>query len=122
MQDRKGIATRLMANEYAQPALVPATPWLGNAAPAAPRASVRASPGGGYEVAIEAAPGNGDAAAWLHAVWTRQAGEWRFETLPATRATLRLTGDTRRAPDSVFVSTVNRLGIESARVRAAVAP
>jgi hypothetical protein len=36
MQDRDGLATALRSGAYAEPALVPATPWLDERVPAAP--------------------------------------------------------------------------------------
>lgn len=111
MQDRKGIAERLARVEYARPALVPATPWLGSQPPAPPRAtllSVDRAP----QLRFAPAPD-----AWIHAIWTRHGGEWRFATLPAASGRMRLD-----APDAIVASTVNRLGIESARVPVGTRP
>jgi uncharacterized lipoprotein YddW (UPF0748 family) len=74
MQDRDGIATRLRETSYAQPALVPASPWLGDPAPAA--AALRRD--AGNRLRIE---GGAGAARW--AVWRRDtAGRWRLGVQP----------------------------------------
>ncbi len=83
MQDRDGIATRLRAGAYAQPALVPATPWL----------SIGSD-------TTHAAP-------WLWSLWRRRAGQWRFEVQAGT-APVALGSD-----DQVVLRRVDRLGRES---------
>ena len=96
MQDRDGVATQLQAIAYAQPALVPATPWLDNAAPAAP--TLRPVAGG---VLIE--PGAGEAATrW--AVWRRIGGQWRFAVLPPQQRLIAVQG-----ADLLAVSAVDRV-------------
>ena len=67
-QDREALATQLALGAYAQPALVPATPWLPADAPAAP--VLRRV---GERLRIEQGAG---AARW--AVWRRIAGRWQF--------------------------------------------
>ena len=96
MQDRDGVATQLQAIAYAQPALVPTTPWLDNAAPAAP--TLRPVAGG---VLIE--PGAGEAATrW--AVWRRIGGQWRFAVLPPQQRLIAVQG-----ADLLAVSAVDRV-------------
>jgi uncharacterized lipoprotein YddW (UPF0748 family) len=74
MQDRDGIVARLRDGPYAQPALVPATPWLGDAAPAA--ASLKRDVAGRLRI-----EGGAGAARW--AVWRRDtSGAWRFAVQP----------------------------------------
>ena len=102
MQDRDGIATLLQRGPYATPALVPATPWLDDQPPPAPRLRLA-----GARVAIE--PGVGEAAArW--AVWRRVGGAWVFAVLPAARRSIALDG-----ADAVVVSAVDRVGNVGAR-------
>ncbi len=101
MQDRDGIATLLQMGPYAQPALVPATPWLDATPPPAP--TLRHS---GARVAIE--PGAGEAAT-LWAVWRRVGGVWRFEVLTGTERSLAANG-----ADLLAVSAVDRTGNQSA--------
>lgn len=98
-QDRKAIATNLRPL-YAPPALLPASPWMKVAAPAAPKLT-RA----GDTVKVAGL----DAHAAQLAVWRRENGAWRFSVLPANTATLA-------AGEALVVSAVNRAGVESARV------
>jgi uncharacterized lipoprotein YddW (UPF0748 family) len=101
MQDRDGIATLLQMGPYAQPALVPATPWLDATPPPAP--TLRAS---GSQVTIE--PGAGETAA-LWAVWRRTAGVWRFDVVVGTERRLAANG-----AELLAVSAVDRSGNQSA--------
>jgi len=103
MQDRDGIATRLQAGAYAQPALVPATPWLDPMQPGVPellaagqgRASLR--------------PAAGDAPRrW--AVWRRAGGAWRMHVLPGAERSLDIAG-----ADMLVVSAVDKVGKLSPR-------
>lgn len=97
MQDRDGIATLLRQGPYAQPALPPATPWLGDRAPPAP-----ALRGGGARVEIVPATG---AAVARWAVWRQRGGRWQFDVLAPATTVLDATGAER-----VAVAAVDRLG------------
>jgi uncharacterized lipoprotein YddW (UPF0748 family) len=101
MQDRDGIATALRSGLYAQPALVPALPWLDALPPGTPL--LRAT---GARVEIEAAPG---AAVARWAVWRRGAdGGWRFSVQPLHERTLA-----REAAAVLAVQAVGRTGLLS---------
>jgi len=101
MDNRKGIVEKL-APLYAVPALVPASPWLGTKAPAAPVLALAAA----NQVRITATPD-----ATLFAIWTRRGTQWSFAVQPARRTTLALAPGV----DAVVVSAVNRLGNEGPR-------
>ena len=101
-QDRDGIATKLKAGAYAQPALVPASTWLDNQAPPAPRLSAA-----GKQVRLMPAVGE---PAWLWAVWRRIGGVWKFAVLPGRELSVDAEG-----ADAVVVSAVDRVGNTSAR-------
>ena len=72
MQDRDGLVARLRDGPYAQPALVPATPWLGDAPPDGVRLQRE-----GTRLRIE---GGAGAARW--AVWRRSGTGWTFAVQP----------------------------------------
>ncbi|MFL6708271.1 MAG: glycoside hydrolase family 10 protein [Massilia sp.] len=111
MDNRKGITDQLKTSHYAGPALVPATPWLGNTAPGAPQVRAKREHNG---VSLKLAPGTGNT---QYAIWTHYGTHWRFAVVPATTDNLLLADDPQLgAPSSVFVNAVNRLGIESAPV------
>ena len=113
MQNRKGIGDQLRGGCYASPALVPATPWLGKDTPGTPSvAAVRK----GNAVMLKLAAGKANA---TYAIWSRYQGQWRFAVAPASRVDWSVPDDARLGPaDAVFVSAVDRLGNESARVQA----
>ncbi len=118
MENRKGVSDQLKAQAYQYAALVPATPWLGAAAPLAPAVTARRD---GAGLALKLAPGAGKAVAQF-AVWSRYGNEWRFAVAPGTRTELRLPDDgPAGAASAVVVSAVDRLGNESVRVTVAAA-
>ena len=108
-QDRRGIAQRLRA-AYENPALVPATPWLANRAPAAPAVNARIDANG-----VRVTTTNAEAP-WLLATWALYGEAWRFFVLARGEGSIprEYTGKPLR---DLVVSSVDRTGIESARVR-----
>lgn len=101
MEDRAGLAGRLAAEAYAEPALTPACPWLGGQPPAPPRLVDEA---GGWRLVS----GEGSTV-WRWAIWRRHSGRWRFEVQPGAQT--RVEGPA----DALVVSAVSRLGHESER-------
>lgn len=113
MQNRKGIGDQLRTISYLGPALVPATPWLGNDTPGAPTV-VAARKGNGVYLKLAAGKSNAQ-----YAVWSRYGNQWRFAVVPASRVDWSVPDDAKLGqPDLVVVSAVDRLGKESARVQA----
>ncbi len=111
MDNRKGIVDQLMANSYAGAALVPATPWLGAQAPSAPQLAARRGAGA---LVLKLAGGPG---ALQTAIWARYGNNWRFTVAPAGSAEWSVPDDATTGPASaVYVSAVDRLGNESARI------
>ena len=113
MENRKGISDQLRTASYAVPALVPATPWLGNDAPGAPSvAAVRKGP----SVYLKLVAGKANA---MYAIWSRFGNQWRFAVAPASRVDWAVPDDAKfGAADAIVVSAVDRLGNESPRVEA----
>ncbi len=100
-QDREGLATALAQGAYAQPALVPATPWL--SAPAVGVPGLRRLSG---RVRIEPAVAAAAPVRW--AVWRRHAGatpRWAFSALPPGVQEIDPAG-----ADLVWVQGVDRVG------------
>ena len=112
MDNRKGIVDQLKANAYQNAALVPATPWLGAEAPAAPVVQARRD-GGVLKLAL--APGAGKPVA-QYALWARYGTQWRFAVVPGARTEWALADDATGPVNAVVVSAVDRLGNESERV------
>ncbi len=118
-QNRQEIATRLAASAYAEPALVPATPWLELAAApmpqltARPRGDARDAPGVHF-VDVKFAAGSEVS---VLTIWRRYGREWRFTTQPVSQTVIDLSTDTRLGEISeVVVSLVNRAGEEGPRL------
>ncbi|WP_307735330.1 glycoside hydrolase family 10 protein [Massilia soli] len=111
MQNREGIADQLHAVHYTVPALVPATPWLGNMAPGTPTVRATRAAGG---VKLKMAPGK---AAAQYAIWSRHGDQWKFAVAPGAATEFTVADDATLGPASaVFVSAVDRLGNEGKRV------
>lgn len=87
---------------YREPALVPASPWLGGGRPGRPRVTLS-----GSELAME--PSGGPAPMWW-VVQARRGAAWSTEVVPGWRRSLTLSGE--GAPEEVRVSGVSRVGIE----------
>jgi uncharacterized lipoprotein YddW (UPF0748 family) len=97
MQDRDGLASALQRGLYAQPALVPASPWLDEQPPPAPTLQREAA---GWRIV----PGAGEAATrWV--VWRRSAGQWTLALHAAHERVVASAGAERLA-----VAAVDRLG------------
>ena len=112
MENRKGLSDHLTRSHYATPALVPATPWLGNTAPAAPAVAARRN---GVFVDLKLTPAP---AIQHYAIWSRHGDEWRFAVAPGAKTEWNV-GDNANA---VVISAIDRLGNESVRVQAWKAP
>lgn len=112
--DPGGIARRLRAGPYAQPALVPDAPWRREAAPEAPRAR-RGVDG---QLHLQA---DGTLSHWV--LWQRQQGQWTLELRPTqpgrpganTRPQVHATSVIVTG-DAVVASVVRPQGPESERV------
>lgn len=98
LQDRRGIATTLAEGLFREPALVPASPWLGADAPKAPAVSVADG-----EPAFAPTPG---AAVW--AVQTRKGDAWTTRIVPAPASPLRIP---RAEADAVVITPIGRTGV-----------
>ena len=112
MQNRAGLADRLKANSYQSAALIPASPWLGDDAPAAPTVALKRGTGG-LTVSL-GTPKN----AVQYAIWARYGEEWRFTVAPAARGEVVLADDAGVPARAVVVTAVDRLGNESQRASA----
>ena len=111
MENRQGIGDQLKAVHYTAPALVPATPWLGNSAPGTPTVRATRGPGG---VRLKLGAGRANA---HYAIWSRHGNEWKFAVAPATATEFHVADDARFGHASaVFVSAVDRLGNEGKRI------
>ncbi len=109
-KDYGGI-TGPLANTYGDPALVPATGWLGGTPPPAPSVRLLRSAANSPSIRIELATGD---VPWLLTVWGRYGSTWRFFTLPGGAGTIPAQSGGNPL-GSAFVSAVGRTGLESPR-------
>jgi hypothetical protein len=105
MESRDGLSERLAAESYDRPALVPAAPWLGTAAPGQPVVSVRSRTALGTE--LEVAPiGTEEVFHWT--VRSRIGQQWTSQVVPGWKRMLTLPGN----PEQIVVTAVGRTGNE----------
>lgn len=103
-QNRREIATRLAAESYAEPALVPASPWLGDAVPPVP--TLRHD---GNSVTVGS---TFDDTQWL-LVWRLDGGAWRLSIQRATNKPIAVTINSGAI--AVAVAMVSRTGVVGPR-------
>ena len=101
-----------LAPLYAEPALVPASPWLDATPPPRPLATLVSS-GATGELYVRLTPAKGEPP-WLWVVRTLQGGRWTTEILPNEVRSHRLAGDGDF--ERVVVNAVDRVGNMSAPV------
>ncbi|MFN8580528.1 MAG: family 10 glycosylhydrolase [Gemmatimonadaceae bacterium] len=133
VKDVDGLDERLLAGPYAQPALVPASPWLGAEVPLPPEVSMTAVDGTPRLVitpaaatATEASGGRDGNEALRPRWWTIRVlidGEWRAAIVDARQREVVLPSvATGGPPARVVVSAVDRVGNESATVVLSTSP
>lgn len=109
-QNRKQIATRLGAEKYQAPALVPASPWLASSQLSAPQLGLSADKKS-LRVEVE-----NSSTLRLLAIWKRYGPTWRFSVQPISAPGIALTADAEYgALLQVVVSSIDRTGQESPR-------
>ena len=118
MRDVDSVNAKLGAL-YAEPALVPASPWLDRVPPKRPSV-VLASDSATGEPLVRLASARGERA-WLWVVQSRRGGEWTTRILPGASRVHRIQGDTL-SPDLVYVRSVDRTGNASGAVKVAIPP
>jgi len=109
-KNANGIADAL-AETYAAPALIPASPWLDPATPAAPAVAIVGLGGDAY---VEMQPGNDVLPAhWIVHTYRPSSG-WTTELLPGWRTTYDVTDPTAT---ELAVAAVSRVGVEGPAAR-----
>lgn len=114
--NRDGLTDKLKAGVYQEPALVPASPWLGDEAPAMPEVVAKRN---GQRVALELKSGDGKPP-WLWVVRTRSGDVWTTEIVPGRETRKLLTAEDGATAEEVAVSAVTRLGREGEIVKVRV--
>ena len=107
MQNPDSLDQRLLREVYAEPALVPASPWLDATVPGTPSVLLRDDPAAGGAVAELTPASTRDA--WLFVVQSRTPAGWTTQILPAAERRVRFPV----RPLEVRVKVVDRTGNES---------
>lgn len=111
LRNQAGVADTVTARAYTYFALPPHTPWLDDAAPAAPVVVFDAAR---HRIRLEKAGGEGPL--W-YVVWLRLSGVWYAEVVSAHQKEYELLRQPGVLPDEVAVTAVDRSGNESRPTR-----
>lgn len=109
MQNRQGLNDALLQGVYAEPALVPATPWLDATPPAAPKLKLTRTGTGDAELTWDE---GGREKAWLWVARFKSGDTWTTQIFPSAQ-TSRLVASLPAGTDTVALSAVDRCGNES---------
>lgn len=105
LMDNRTLANSLAA-EFAQPALVPACPWLGSIPPSSPSLKVVSS----KPLQVRWTPGEGEPVRWWVLQYQTRTG-WQTEILAAEQRARNFKGGD---PQAIAVTAVSRTGVASA--------
>jgi uncharacterized lipoprotein YddW (UPF0748 family) len=100
-----------LSRVYEEPALIPASPWLGGKKPGRPIVALRTDAATGDRL-VSLTPAKGESV-WLWTVRTQANGTWQTEIIPGWQRRHRLPS---ADADRVLVSAVSRTGMESATI------
>jgi len=116
LQNRGGLDDRLIEGPYAAPALVPASPWLDNRPPSAPRARAQVDTLSGRTTVTIAPVGTTPVRLWV--VRSRFADAWTTSVVPSSvREHSFAASDASARPDLIVVTAIGRTGMESSETR-----
>ncbi|HET8654446.1 MAG TPA: family 10 glycosylhydrolase [Longimicrobiaceae bacterium] len=105
LEDPDSLDEKLLSDAYAEPALIPASPWLGADKPGRPVLALRARTADSLAVSMRPV---GREPVWWWAVRARVAGAWSVQVLPGDYGLARVPA----AADVVEISGVSRTGVE----------
>src|SRR4051812_9791118 len=117
MKNSGGIADKLKSGLYAEPALVPESPWLGEESPGKPVISAKRI-GDGVLVQIKKGARK---APWQWLVRMKTADGWTTKILPGQDSEVKIALPSGTNVEAVAVSGVSRLSREGDAARAKVA-
>ena len=126
LQNRKSLADLLQGGLYASPALIPASPWLGQGVPETPLVQLERTQAGDWQLNLRhkaakaqiAGQGRGARQVLQWPVWVRHGTQWSFQVVTQWPHLLppAAQSDAMLPANAVIVSAVDRVGLESARV------
>jgi uncharacterized lipoprotein YddW (UPF0748 family) len=107
LDNRGGLTDALEAGPYADPALVPASPWLDDQPPAAPDTQANVLADGSVQVSWEPRDMEDP---WQWGVWARQDDQWQFHAYPGTMRSVRIIPREGASVTTISVAAVDRTG------------
>jgi uncharacterized lipoprotein YddW (UPF0748 family) len=116
MKNSGGISDKLKNGLYAEPALVPESPWLGEQIPAKPRVTVSKTDNG---VVLQTKTPKGKAP-WQWVVRAKTSNGSMTKILPGQDSELKIALPSGTTAESVSISGVSRLGREGEAAHAKV--
>ncbi|MBV9865212.1 MAG: family 10 glycosylhydrolase [Abitibacteriaceae bacterium] len=108
LMKNQDLANLLMQGVYAQPALVPASPWLDSVPPAQPKLNLTKTTNG---TSLNWQAGN-EEPVWQWVLQTHRNGAWTTEILPTQTLNRSWPSDANKS-DMIAVSAVDRCGNQS---------
>lgn len=106
--NRDGLTDKLKDGVYAEQALIPESPWLGNEKPSQPKVAAKRHNDG---VQVEMKPSKGKNP-WLWVIRVLDDGQWTTTIVPGVENRRVIELSEGATPESVAVSAVTRLGNE----------
>jgi uncharacterized lipoprotein YddW (UPF0748 family) len=116
MRDYDGVATKLKASAYAEPALIPESRWLGDETPAALEAKAKAT-GDGIAVEMELPDSQSP---WQWVIQAHIGDDWHTTIVPGGKKRHVIDVPPEAAVGQVFVSAVTRLGRQGPPTQATI--
>jgi uncharacterized lipoprotein YddW (UPF0748 family) len=113
MGNRQGLGDQLQAGLYAQPALVPASPWLPANRLGSFGAELKSLREGGYQLQLHAETTGATALRWV--IWLRYGTRWELHTAGQTELELLERSADGDLLNALVVSTLDRVGNEGLR-------
>jgi uncharacterized lipoprotein YddW (UPF0748 family) len=108
VQNRDGLAEKLVRQINQTPALIPASPWLDKAVPAKPIVAFGQDAAATTSVFRWELPGGTAPGWWL--VQMRYAAQWRSELIPGNQSTKTIAGGNGALPEVIAVTAMSRFG------------
>lgn len=113
MNDSRGVSQALKTGPYAEPAVVPASPWLGDEPPATPTVSTKNE--GGVLKTTVALPTGSQPWLWITKTLHKNGKKWQWKTevSPGHVGEIPLDFEASSSPRRLAVSAMSRTGVES---------
>jgi hypothetical protein len=112
MLNNGGLSDHLLKDVYAEPALIPASPWLNNSTPSRPTISIGPKSDSDRSLALSWQDDDGDSI-WQWVIQVRTNGAWRTRIAPRDETEARIPAEQAKNMDRVAICAVDRYGNQS---------